>query len=88
MLYPPPSNVENHLIGHKSETDQPKPKKIFIHDNIFLHLSAKFELKIQNTHHYRKHVHFLTSYKSPLNGPANGPMVTHLKIQNRLSRAP
>ena len=64
------------------------PKKILILDNIFLHLSVKFELKIQNTHCYRKPVNFPTSDKSAFNGPANGPAVTHSKIQNRLSRAP
>ena len=31
---------------------------------------------------------FLTSRKSVLNGPANGPQVRYSKIQNRLSRAP
>ena len=37
-----PSNVENYLIGHKSETDQPEPKKKkkIILDNIFLHPST------------------------------------------------
>ena len=42
-----PSNVENYSISHKSETGQPKKKKVHqIH--IFIHLSAHFELKIQN----------------------------------------
>ena len=83
-----PSNVENYSIGHKSETDRPKQKKNLILDNIFLHLSPNFELKIQNTHHYRNCLNFLTSGKSALNSPANDPPVTYSKIQNRLSRAP
>ena len=54
-----PSNVENYSIGHKSETDRPKPKKkIVILDNLFLHLSANFEVKIQNTQRYRSWLTF------------------------------
>ena len=34
------------------------PKKIVILDNIFLHLSANFEVKIQNTQHYRSWLTF------------------------------
>ena len=45
------SNVENYSISHKLETDQ--PKKIIVLENIFLHLSANFWLKIQSTHCYR-----------------------------------
>ena len=49
-----PSNVKNYSIGHKSETNEPKTKnKIVILDNIFLHPSANFQVKIQNTQHYR-----------------------------------
>ena len=45
-----PSNVENYLIGHKSETDQPKQKqKNRVLENIFLHLYTSFGLKNQNT---------------------------------------
>ena len=41
-----PSNVENYLIGHKSETSQPPPKKVRqIH--IFIHLSADFGSKFK-----------------------------------------
>ena len=42
-----PSNVQNYSIGHKLETDRPKPKqnKVIL-DNLFLHLSANFEVKI------------------------------------------
>ena len=47
-----PSNVKNYLIGHKSETGEPPEKKA--HPSyIFLHLSANFGVKIQNTHRYR-----------------------------------
>ena len=81
-----PSNVENHLIGHKLETGQPKKKVCQIH--IFIHLSADFGLKIQNTHCYRNCLNLLTSGQSALNGTANGSEVTYSKIQNRLSRTP
>ena len=69
-----PSNVKNNLISHKLETSQ--PKKVCM-SYIFLHLSANFWLKIQNTHHYRNSVTFLTSGQSPLNGPANSPAVIY-----------
>ena len=36
--------------------DQNQKKKIVILDNIFLHLSANFEVKIQNTHRYGRPV--------------------------------
>ena len=53
------SNVKNYLIGHKLETDEPKSKKKkVILDNIFLHLSANFEVKIQNTQWYRSRLTF------------------------------
>ena len=82
-----PSNVENYSIGHKLETGQPKKEKVHqIH--IFIHLSADFGLKIQNTQRYRSCLNFTTSGKSALNGPANGPEVRYSKIQNRLSRPP
>ena len=42
-----PSNVENYLISHKSETSQ--PPKIVGQENIFLHLYTGFGVKIQNT---------------------------------------
>ena len=83
-----PSNIENYSIGHKLETTQPKKKKKVHPSYIFLHLSANFWVKIQNTHHYRNGGTFLTSGQSALNGPANGSEVTYSKIQNRLSRAP
>ena len=80
-----PSNVENYSIGHKLETVQPKKK---VHPSyIFLHLSANFWVKIQNTHRYRNGGTFSTSEQSALNGPANYWEVTYSKIQNRLSRA-
>ena len=83
-----PSNVKNYSIGHKSETGQPKKKKKVHPSYIFLHLSANFGVKIQNTHRYRNSGTFLTSHQSALNGPPNNPEVTYSKIQNRLSRAP
>ena len=83
-----PSNVKNYSIGHKSETAQPKKEKKKVHlSYIFLHLSANFWVKIQNTHCYRNGGTFLTSGQLALNGPANGSEVTYSKIQNRLSRA-
>ena len=48
----------------------PKKKKKVREIHIFIHLSADFGLKIQNTHHYRNCLNFLTSGKSALNGPA------------------
>ena len=44
-----PSNVENYLIGHKLETDQPKQKKKGVLENIFLYLYTGFGVKVQNT---------------------------------------
>ena len=81
-----PSNVKNYSISHKLETSQPKKKVHQIH--IFIHLSADFGLKIQNTHRYRNCLNLSTSGKSALNGPANGSEVTYSKIQNRLSIPP
>ena len=53
------SNVKNYSIGHKSETNQPNPPpKIVILDNLFLHLSTNFEVKIQNTQCYRSRLTF------------------------------
>ena len=83
-----PSNVGNYLIGHKSETGQPKKKKKVGQENIFLYLYTGFGVKIQNTHRYRNSATFLTSWQWALNGPANGSEVTYSKIQNRLRRAP
>ena len=82
-------NVENYSISHKSETAQPKKKKKrFIRVTYFYTflpiLGSKF--KIQMAENLCST--FLTCVKSTLNGPANSPMVTHSKIQNRLSRAP
>ena len=83
-----PSNVKNYSIGYKSETAQPKKKKKVHPSYIFLHLSANFGVKIQNTHRYRNWATFSTSHQSALNGPANGLAVRYSKIWNRLSRAP
>ena len=57
-------------------------------ENIFLHLSANFWLKIQNTHCYRHWLTFSTSQKLALNSPANGSAVRYSKIWNRLKIAP
>ena len=58
-----PSNVKNYLIGHKSETDQKKK----IHPSyIFLHLSANFWLKIQNTNGRKLLFNFLDICKIDL----------------------
>ena len=67
--------------------NQKKEEKV-LPSYIFLHLSANFGLKIQNTHCYRNLATFSTSCQLALSGPANGPEVTYSKIQNRLSRAP
>ena len=68
--------------------NQKKKKKKVSQENIFLHLYTGFGVKIQNTHRYRNSATFLTSWQSVLKGPANGPVVTYSKIQNRLSRVP
>ena len=83
-----PSNLKNYLIGHKLETAQPQKNFKVWQIYIFLHLSANFGLKIQNTHCYRNWLNFLTSGKLALNGPANSSEVTYTKMQNRLSRVP
>ena len=63
-----------------------KPPKKKVHlSYIFLHLSANFWLKIQNSHRHRNWGTFLTSGQSALNGPPSSPMVIWSKIQNRLS---
>ena len=82
-----PSNVQNYSICHKLELVNQKEKK-FHPSYIFLHLSANFWLKIQNTHRYRNSANFLTSWWLALNGPTNSSEATYSKIQNRLSRAP
>ena len=82
----PMSKITRSAISRKP-IDQNQKKKVIL-DNIFLHISANFEVKIQNTHRYRIPVIFSTSEKLALNGPANGPLVTYSKIQYRLSRAP
>ena len=43
-------NDRKYSISHKSETDEPKPKKKnHVLENIFLHLYTCFEVKIQKT---------------------------------------
>ena len=63
-----PSNVKNNSIGHKSETDWQNQKKKVILDNLFLHLSANFEVKIQNTQCYRSRLTFWHLKNSPIRG--------------------
>ena len=54
-----PSNVENYLIGHKSETDWPKQKeKNGTLENIILHLYTGFGVKIQNTNGQKSSLNF------------------------------
>ena len=79
------SKITRSAISQKP-LNQKKKKVHQIH--IFIHLSADFGLKIQNTQCYRSRFNFLTSGKLALNSPANSPEVTYSKIQNRLSRAP
>ena len=83
-----PSNVENYSIGHKSETDRPKQKKIVFWRIHFytsiLILGLKFKIQMAENHC----VTFWTSVESTLNSLANGSEVTYSKIQNKLSRAP
>ena len=53
------SNVKNYSNGHKSETDQLNQKKKILHPSyIFLHLSANFWLKIQNTNGQKSSLNF------------------------------
>ena len=58
-----------------SKITQSAKKKVHL-ENIFLHLSADFGLKIQNNHCYRNFWTFLTSQKLALNGSPNGPADT------------
>ena len=54
-----PSNVENYSIGHKSETDQPKPKKKKLFWTTYSYtFLVNFEVKIQNTQCYRSRLTF------------------------------
>ena len=45
------SKITRSAISRKP-IDQNQKKKVIL-DNLFLHLSANFEVKIQNTQHYR-----------------------------------
>ena len=83
-----PSNLENYSIGHKSETDWPKKKKIVFWKIYFYTSIPVFGLKFKIQMAENLCVTFWTSVKSALNGPPNGPAMTYSKIQNRLSRAP
>ena len=74
-------------ITRSAISRKPVNQKKVGQENMFLHLYTGFGVKIQNTHRYRNSATFLTSWQSALNSPANGPMVTYSKIQNRLSRA-
>ena len=91
--------VNTHFIHHhpmwkitrsaisRKPVNQKKKKKV-LPSYIFLHLSANFGAKIQNTHCHRNWATFLTFHQSALNGPANGLAVRYSKIQNWLSRVP
>ena len=83
-----PFNVKNYSIGHKLETDRPKPKKnCYSGQHIFTPFCQFWG---QNSKYppLQKPATFSTSGKTSLNGPANDRQVTYSKIQNRLSRAP
>ena len=58
-----PSKVKNYSIGHKSETDQLKQKKIVFWRIIFLHLYTGFGLKNQNTNGHKSLLNFFDIYK-------------------------
>ena len=83
-----PSNVENYPIGHKSETNRPKQKKIIFWRIYFytsiLVLGLKFKIQMAEN----CCVTFWTSVKLTLDSPANGSEVAYSKIQNKLSIAP
>ena len=65
---------KNYSIGHKLETNWPKPKtKIVILDNIFLHPSENFEVKIQNNHCYRSWLTFQQLEKHHLTAQQMAP---------------
>ena len=49
------------------------PKKNVILDNIFLHPSANFEVKIQNTHRYRSQLTFQHLEKHHLTAQQTAP---------------
>ena len=58
-----PSNVKNYSIGHKSETDQPKPKKKNCSgEYIFYSLILVF-VKIQNTSAQKSQMNFFDMCK-------------------------
>ena len=50
------SKITRSAISQKP-IDQNQKKKIIL-DNLFLHFSANFEVKIQNTQHYRSQLTF------------------------------
>ena len=60
-MHLPPSNVKNYSTGYKLETGQQKKKQKGASELDFLHLSASFWLKIQNTHCYRNLATFWAS---------------------------
>ena len=59
MLYPPPIQCQKLLRSaiSRKPIDQNQKKNVIL-DNIFLHPSANFEVKIQNTHRYRSRLTF------------------------------
>ena len=60
-----PSNVNNYSIGHKLETDWPKPKKknIVLRIYIYLQLYTSFGVKIQNTSVQKSQMNFFDMCK-------------------------
>ena len=50
------SKITRSAISRKP-IDQNQKKKVIL-DNLFLHISANFEVKIQNTQHYRSRLTF------------------------------
>ena len=77
----PMSKITQSAISQKPLNQKKKKKKKWVHlSYIFLHLSANFGVKIQNTHRYRNWTIFLTSHQLALNGPANGLAVRYSKI--------
>ena len=53
----PMSKITRSAISRKPIDQNQKKKKVIL-DNLFLHLSAKFEVKIQNTQRYRSRLTF------------------------------
>ena len=84
MLYPPPIKIQNHSIGHKSETTQPKKRKKMLHQVTYFYTFVQIfgsKFKIMSATEIWD---FLKSVKLTLNGPANGPVLTYSKMMTFL----